>query len=385
MNILVDGWFFQIANSGIATVWTELLRSWAVISPDHKFVFLRRGGCDIQVDGLEKLDAPLYPIDACYDTGDLEPVIRDQKWLSHICREKHIDLFCSTYYSYVPEVTNVLMIHDCIPERYPELFNADEPVWKIKRHAIDNAHSFICVSRNTAKDLCLHYGAAADKKLIVAYNGVSQHDASGAGFPLAEELKRKLRIDKPYVLLPGLDNRASYKNHAFAMEGLASFAKRGELQVVCTGHRAERLLAEYQDLVPAAALLGGNFSPAELHLLYLAAEFVIYPSRYEGFGLPALEAMAVGVPVIVCDAPAVTEIVGNAAVFVAHGDLDGLRRTIAALLATDGGVRKSFCEYAQRYSERFSWQHMARRIDAHARQIHLEKAHHSWMTAHASI
>jgi glycosyltransferase involved in cell wall biosynthesis len=168
-------------------------------------------------------------------------------------------------------------------------------------------------------------------RVVVVPHGVERHPAPTP----AAELVARHHLDGPVVLYPAITY--PHKNHATLVEAFARVVvDHPDARLVLTG-RADRAEA---DLTAQVDRLGqrdrvrrlGRVSAADVAGLYELAAVVAVPSRYEGFGLPAVEAMAYGAPVVAADATALPEVVGDAGVLVAPDDVDGWAAALAASL-----------------------------------------------------
>jgi glycosyltransferase involved in cell wall biosynthesis len=371
MNILIDGFFYQLARSGIARVWNDLIDEWSTVSPDINFYFMDREQDDIKLN-CQIIPTAKVPIEECFHVWNLEPANRDRELINKLCRDLDIDIFMSTYYTYSDVATNVLYIHDCIPERFPNLINLEEPIWKMKSDAIYHSNGYICVSENSKNDLYSFYNVP-DRPSIVALNGLSStflQDVSMNKLPNV--------ISKPFILVPGLSNKGSYKNHELIFDAIRPWLKNGDIQCVCTGGAAQELIRQYFDVVDSTQVVTGYFSEEELISLYDRALAVVYTSRYEGFGLPIIEGFSRGTPVITCNNSSLSEVGRNLAIYVDEDDSLDLRAKISCLLETP--VSKTFDLLSRSELSRFVWADSVAQIDAFVRQSNLEGNHAKWMS-----
>jgi glycosyltransferase involved in cell wall biosynthesis len=175
-------------------------------------------------------------------------------------------------------------------------------------------------------------------------------------------IRHKYRIPEgPYVLgvnTPDIRKNVSHAIHAF---GRVSRDAGGALQsLVLTGHSGpgsddiRRAVAQYPEL-RGRILLTGHVPDEDLAPLYSGALVFVYPSLYEGFGLPPLEAMQCGTPVITSNTSSLPEVVGDGGLLVAPDDLDGLTGAILAV-ACDSDVRLRLQQRALAQAARFSWE-----------------------------
>ena len=192
-------------------------------------------------------------------------------------------------------------------------------------------------------------------KFAVVPNG-SDHLLRIAPAPQALA-QRGLEAGK-YILFVG--NRAPHKNFRIAMEAFAALA-RPELLLVTVGiGRAAIFGADICDDGPAVRHLT-DVSDAELRSLYEHAALLLFPSRYEGFGIPPLEAMSLGCPVVASSAAAIPEVVGDAALIVHPDDVQGMKLAIESIL-DDPGVRARLVRKGHDRALQFSWAEAGRKL-----------------------
>jgi glycosyltransferase involved in cell wall biosynthesis len=209
----------------------------------------------------------------------------------------------------------VLTIHDLSFERHPRLMSRRDLLLfrTFVPRSARRAERVLAVSERTKRDLVEHYGIAEDK-IVVTPNGVDPIFRPDGEAP----------VRPPYALfVGGIQPR---KDPVSAIEALGRL--NGDLSLVVVGaekrggqevRRAIRRLGLDQRVE-----LAGHVEREELAALYRGAACLVFPSRYEGFGLPVLEAMASGTPVVAAAAGAVPEVAGDAAVLVEPGDPESL-------------------------------------------------------------
>lgn len=223
------------------------------------------------------------------------------------------DIFHETYYSKysVPLRDNqarVVTVYDMIHERFPQDFPSTDKSAKFKRLAIERADHVICISENTRRDL-LDMVNVDSAKVSVVHLGVDVDDSDGSP---EENL-----IDKPYLLYVGL--RGGYKNFGRLLQAYASSSPlRENFCLVCFGgqdfSRSETEEIQKLNLRQGQVVWMGG-SDRVLMSLYAHAAAFVYPSLYEGFGIPPLEAMAGSCPVVCSSGSSISEVVGDAGEF----------------------------------------------------------------------
>ncbi|MGI0489566.1 glycosyltransferase family 4 protein [Pantanalinema rosaneae CENA516] len=342
MKILIDGVFFQHANTGIARVWKSLLEAWVNDGFSEYLLVLDRAGTAPIIPGVHYRQIPPY------DYGNIE---RDREHLQQICDEEAADLFVSTYYTTPLTTPSVLLVHDMIPEAMgADLTYAD---WREKHHCITAASAYITVSQNTAKDLLNFFPQITPELVTVAYNGISP-EFSPASTAHIDQFKATYGITKPYFLISGLNT--TYKNNQLFFQAFAQLCTHTGFEVICPGSQT-LFKPEWRTYTSGSTVQILQLTDAELIAAYSGAIALVYPSKYEGFGLPILEAMACGCPVITCPNASIPEVAGEAALYVQDDDIFGMANALCDVQKP--GVRQELIARGLPRSQQFSWATMA--------------------------
>jgi glycosyltransferase involved in cell wall biosynthesis len=248
--------------------------------------------------------------------------------------------------------------------KYPETF---DPLWRAYvlfslRWALPRARGVIAISESTRQDAIHHLGLLPDRVRVVycgpdpAFRAIDDGD-------LLEAARRRLRLPERFILSVGtLEPR---KNVPGLLEAFRRLKDEGDLihKLVIVGDRGWlydevfRRIGQLQ--LEQDTILTGYLAREDLALAYNLADLLVYPSLYEGFGLPPLEAMACGCAVVTSDRSSLPEVVGDAALQVDPEDVSALARAMAALLCQPDR-RAELVARGFRQARRFSWERAAR-------------------------
>ena len=344
MHVLVDGVFFQLNNTGIARVWQTILGLLAQRS-DLAITLLDRGGAP-DIPGVNRIAFPAYKA---------ADVAADSLLIQHMCDYLKADVFTTTYYTSAVSTPMVLMVYDMIPE----LFDFDMSLrgWMEKETAISFAQRFLCISHSTRRDLLQFYPEIPADHASVAHCGI---DNAAFGVRSAEEIQAfrdRHGLDRPYFLFVGSRvQHKAYKNSDLffrALEGMQGT----DFDVFCVGGEPEiepQVIARLPDGVRAHRV---SLSDYDLSLAYGGAISLVYPSLYEGFGMPVIEAMASGCPVITTHRGSLAEAAGEAALLVEGTSVPEM--TAALTRIQNPEEQSDFRARGLAHAARFRWEPMA--------------------------
>ncbi len=264
------------------------------------------------------------------------------------------DVLHETYYSQTSLGTLacpvVVTVHDMIHERFPELFNDGGLNRRLKQKSLQRADHAICVSEATRQDLCRILDFPFEKTAVV-HHGVDVPSAATNVFPLPEPTGR------PFILYVGL--RGGYKNFSSLVEAMTQSVRlRSEFDLVVFGggpFRPHELAAAAAVGFPRKQLRHAGRNDKTLAALYRTAAAMAYPSLYEGFGMPLLEAMAHGCPVVCGSEGPAREVVGDCAALFDPRAIDDIARAIESVVFSPdrrAALATAGCERARGFSWR---------------------------------
>ncbi len=356
MHILIDG--RMISNTGIGRWLQNVVDHLTKINSDHKItVLVNRDSEDVrrfqaQTSQLQ-FSAPIYSI-------------REQIVLPLLLGNEHPDIvhFPNFNVPLVERTPLVLTLCDLIYYIYRQAC----PSWIghqyarfMIRAAASKARRIITLSEHSKRDLIRHLGCPPEK-IAVVYPAIDSEVFRPQGPALVEAVKGKFGIQRPYLFYTG--NHEPRKNLERLVHAFRRIANRKNFQLVLGGRigRRQEFYTSFADLVASGdVILCGEIPESDLPALYAAAELFVFPSEYEGFGLPPLEAMATGVPVACSGATSLPEVVGDAAVLFDPGSTAEMAAAINRVL----GSQQLACELREKGFERvrqFSWSSAAQQI-----------------------
>jgi glycosyltransferase involved in cell wall biosynthesis len=232
-----------------------------------------------------------------------------------------LDVYHPTLNRIMPAVRSrriVVTQHDCTHERFPHLFRNTDAFIRVKRKIFSLADAIVCVSESSREDL-LHFYDLDEAKTHVVHHGFSPLEEDPTIKPI-EPLERtdpRSRLpEAPYLLYVG--SRTDYKNFMLLLEAYAQAGLSEDYRLVAVGggpsSATEEIRISQLGLAGRVSLMP-RASDRALAKLYRNASLFVYPSRYEGFGFPPLEAMSLGCPVLANRTSSIPEICGEAAFY----------------------------------------------------------------------
>lgn len=268
--------------------------------------------------------------------------LRDRIWMKN---RPDMTFFLPTYYEQpLDDAIVITTVYDFIAERCPHITDA----WleRRKQRSIRAAHEVVAISKWTQGDVKLWTGREA----AVAYLGT---DFTRQPLGRVALYLKQMRIDRPYFLFVG--RRRLYKNARAGIDAILRFDATGRYLIVLVG--GEPLDEQEARLAAEGRLLRLSVDDRGLQLLYSGAQALVYPSLYEGFGLPVVEAQACGCPVVCGDGGALAETAA------ARVHCDPLREDsiVEALhVVADKDARREYVERGIVAARSFTWDACAR-------------------------
>lgn len=281
-------------------------------------------------------------------------------------RKEKVDIFHGLRY-YVPPAGKTKVVttfHDIfalvIPDTFQSKTASDRNMWY--KRAVERSDAIIAVSGATKDDLMRMFNLSEKRIKVV-------HEAAGSIFkPVTEQdeltkVRKKYSLDYKYLFaLASHPVRKNTENILRAMSQLIKQDKCNHKLVFFGGGDARRKqwTPLMQDLgIENDVVFLQNVPTEDLPALYSMADIYLYPSLYEGFGIPILEAMGCGTPVITSNLSAMPEVAGDAGLLVDPKSVDELGKAISSLLS-DSEKRKKLSELGQKQAKKYSWERTAR-------------------------
>jgi glycosyltransferase involved in cell wall biosynthesis len=359
MRIAFDGTTLRPGRTGVGYYTEHLLHHLAQQRPEDDVIVLSNG----PVDTTRPLPARVR-VDA--STSRIPRMVWMQTHAPRALRRLRPDIahFTNGMVPLASPVPTVVTIHDMSLTLYPRYHPARRVL--LNRPLVDlaarRADAIITVSESAKRDIIRFYGLPSDRVHVV-------HEAAAPTFRRVDDaagldrVRRLYALPERFILYVGTVEPR--KNLPKLIEGFAERHRRGDLphQLVCVGpygwlsRDIESLLARLD--VKDAVRFAGYLPFDDLPALYTLAEMFVFPSLYEGFGLPVIEAMACGVPVVTGDVAALNEVAGNAVERVASLDAASLG-DVMVKLARSGERREELRRLGLERSRLFSWDLAAR-------------------------
>jgi glycosyltransferase involved in cell wall biosynthesis len=260
----------------------------------------------------------------------------------------------------------VLTVYDMIHERFAQHFPRDDPTAQAKRRAVARADHVICISECTRRDLIDILGVPPGK-VSVTYLSAS----------MTASRSPDAGIGRPYVLYVG--DRGGYKNFFSVVEAMAGSTALVDVQLVCFGGGppGEADWSRIEGLgLERARVSWRSGDDQALATLYAGASCFVYPSLYEGFGIPPLEAMLCDCPVACSNTSSIPEVVGDAGAYFDPHDAASIRQALESVVGSES-LRADLKARARQQLTRFSWARCAEQTKQVYESLHSgRKANH---------
>ncbi|MDX6575894.1 MAG: hypothetical protein QOE96_1847 [Blastocatellia bacterium] len=364
MRVGIDGYPLAEPRTGVGHYTLELARALALISPSNQFELVSPAPFErAALDEIERAQLPNL-----FTATPRASSIRGHWWsvgLPLYVRRSSFDLFHGTNFE-LPlwkRRRSVVTIHDLSALLHPEKHRS-----RLVRRArlrlplvVRIADMIITPTESVKREVCQHFNVKPDK--VRAVHSAARRSFHPVLFAETAEIRKRLGVEDDFLLFVGtLEPRKNLITLLKAFERIVAQSSVRPQLVIAGGEGW--LMEDMFDFVRKSELserllFTGYLSDDELRALYSSCRVFIYPSVYEGFGLPPLEAMACGAPVIAGRIPSLQETLGSAARLVEPLDADALARSIVELLE-DEKQRQLLAAGGPKHAAKFSWEQTAR-------------------------
>ncbi len=352
----------KLHDFGIGTYIRNLLRELAAMDHDTEYVVVSRPDDAAAVCALGRNFRPVPSTAGNYSFAE-------QLAIPQALRRERVDLFHAPHYVLPPLVAcpSVVTIHDCIHLMFPQ-YLPNRWALAYARTSISlaakRATRVLTVSESSKRDI-QRFVDIPPGKIDVIYNSFDPRFGAEPNEETIDRVRERYQLHSDFVLYAG--NVKPHKNLERLIEAFHIVRNRGldELKLILIGddlskYTALRRAVHRHQLHNFVRFLG--YVPEDtLAVMYRLAGVFVFPSLYEGFGLPPLEAMASGTPVVTSNVSSLPEVAGDAAVLVdpysAEAIADGMHRVL-----TDQALRNDLRRRGPQHASQFSWQSSVRRV-----------------------
>lgn len=366
MEVVVDGIIYQYqSHGGISRLFSEILPRMCEIDESLRIMLFTSGRCRQALPAHPHIHhLPIPPVERFLRPGRLwGPIIPPAKdliqrlWVG----SAKGGIWHTTYYTMPPlpwDGPIVITVVDMIYEKFPEYFYNATKFIERKRKCIEQADKVIAISESTKRDI-LEYFRIPESKVTVTHLAASRFFEES---PQAH--KNKLRepfgLGKPFILYVGL--RGGYKNFHTLLKAYSLWKRRSDFDLICVGGASQWSEDEIEVITQAklgnSVKLFASTGDEELRAFYSYAYAFVYPSIYEGFGIPPLEAMGCGTPVIVSNTSSILEVVGDAGLYFEPSSKEELLDALDKIM-DDASLYKELVRRGLERSKMFSWHETA--------------------------
>jgi glycosyltransferase involved in cell wall biosynthesis len=366
MRVVIDA--RKLHDFGIGTYTRNLLRHLARIDGDSEYVLL------CQPSDLE-VGSQLGPNFRTVLEPSPNYSIREQFHVPWVLYRERPDVFHAPHYVLPPAATcrSVVTIHDCIHLMFPEYLRhraayayARLSMWT----AVRRSHRILTVSEASKRDI-IHFFNVPPEKIVVVYNAIDERFRRAPAEEDVARVRERYQLAHGFVLYVG--NIKPHKNLVRLIEAYDMLRHRGfdELKLLIIGDEISKLpalrRAVHKHKLHKHVRFLGYLPDETLAVLYRLAELFVFPSLYEGFGLPPLEAMACGTPVVTSNVSSLPEVTGDAAVLVDPYEVESIAEGMERVL-TNPALSAELRTRGIARAREFSWE----RSVARTRELYQE-------------
>jgi glycosyltransferase involved in cell wall biosynthesis len=359
----------KLHDFGIGTYIRNLLRHLGRLDAETEYVLFCRPG-DLSL-------APVFGDNFRAVAEASRPYsFREQIAIPRDVRRARLDLFHAPHYVLPPLTPGrlVVTIHDCIHLMFPQYLPnrlahvyARASMWSAARRAA----RVLTVSESSKRDI-LRFFDLDPAKITVIYNGIDERFSQPPAEDDVERVRTRYQLDRPFVLYAG--NVKPHKNLERVIDAFHRVRRAGldELRLVIIGDEISKHLglrrAVHRHMLHKHVRFLGFVPDDTLAVLYRLAAVFVFPSLYEGFGLPPLEAMASGTPVVTSNVSSLPEVVGTAAILVDPYDPQAIADGIVRVVG-DQSLRAQLSARGLTRVQEFSWARSVARVHAIYREV----------------
>jgi glycosyltransferase involved in cell wall biosynthesis len=270
----------------------------------------------------------------------------------------------------LPSRRTVVTCHDLIPIQIPGIFptmysQLTGKRWYVRSiRTMMRAERIIAISESTKRDL-VEYTGCSPEKIVVIPHGIDPHFHRIADRVLLEQARQRLQVPSNGRLILHVGSTAAYKNIPAVLEIVRRLSHEVKESVWLIRVGAD-FTASQKRLVRRLGLEGQVWSTdgpliQDLVALYNLADVLIFPSLHEGLGLPPIEAMACGLPVVASDVASIREVLADAQTLFSPDDVDGMVEAVVGILSNPE-LRRRQVDSGLRRARRFSWPLVAEQV-----------------------
>lgn len=363
MRIAIDlRWIRSAQIDGVSRCALNLVRHLLDVDPENEYLLLGN-------EAILRSHVDWSPFENCSQRTFPFPLLSLQDFLQtpRALDRLGIDIFHVPHYLTSPfhgTYKKFLTVYDLIPFLFPDALSQSRLLWRWfykttypARILLKSADAIITTSEHTKQDLVRLLRISPAKIQVIPAGIESRFHPH---YQATDQFCRAYQLPPRFLLYVGRQD--PYKGLTYLVQAYARLPEtlRQEYQVVIAGKTDPRYIGEVHDRINKTGLRSSfhflDYLPDhDLPLLYSSAALLVHPSLYEGFGLPPLEAMACGTPVVYADTSSLTEHLGEAALAVAPASADALANGIQQVLQ-DPTLRESYTQKGKVHVQRYSWE-----------------------------